>query len=116
MSTPMCVDSGSCGLKHSRYNPEYGVSVKALYQKSEETVLKQRDRQLKTLKTNFFNLIAVRNTEKVLKIAAVFIKATEKHVSVLKYCMNDVFYNNNSEENSNENIIKVIRFKVKAVV
>jgi hypothetical protein len=108
MSAPICINSGSCGLEHSRYNPEYDVSAEMLYQKSEETALKQRDRQLETLKVNFFNLVTVYNIEKVLKTIIVFIKTAEKRVSALKYHMNDTFRNNNNKENSDENIIKII--------
>jgi hypothetical protein len=79
-------------------------------------MLKQRDRQLKTLKANFFNLVVTRNIEKALKAAAVFIKTAEKCISALKCRMNNVFYNNNSKENSNENIIKIIQFKIKTAV
>jgi hypothetical protein len=50
----------------------------------------------------------MRNTEKALKTAAVFIKVAEKRVNALKCCMNDAFHNNDSKENSDENIIKVI--------
>jgi hypothetical protein len=116
MSAPMCVNSGSYGLKHSRYNPEYGMSAEAPRQKSEETASEQRDRQLKTLKINFFNLIAARNTEKALKTAAVFIKAAEKRVSALECRMNNTSRNKDSKENSDKNIIKVIQFEVKAAV
>jgi hypothetical protein len=60
------------------------------------------------LKVNFFNLIVAYNIEKALKIAAAFIKAAEKHINTLKRCVNDAFCNNNSKENSDENIIKII--------
>jgi hypothetical protein len=112
----MCVDSGSCGLEHSRYNPEYGVSAEAPRQESEETAPEQRDRQLETLKTNFFNLVAARNIEKALEAAAAFIEAAEKRVSALERRVDDASRNNNSKENSDENIIKVIRSEVKAAV
>jgi hypothetical protein len=104
----MCVNSGNCGLKHSRYNPEYNMSMEAPRQKSEETAPKQKNRQLKTLKINFFNLIVACNTKKALKTIIAFIKTAEKRVNVLKYRMNNAFRNNDSEENSDENIIKVI--------
>ena len=116
MSAPMCVDSGSCGLEHSRYNSEYGINAEAPRQESEETASEQRDRQLKTLKTNFFNLVAARNIKKVLEAGAVFIEAAEKRVNALEYRVDNASRNNNSKENSDENIIKVIRFKVKAAV
>jgi hypothetical protein len=77
-------------------------------QKNEKTASKQKNRQLKTLKTNFFNLIITRNTEKALKIIIVFIEIAEKRVNVLKRRMNDVSRNNNSKENSDGNIIKII--------
>jgi hypothetical protein len=82
--------------------------MKILCQKSEETALKQRDRQLKTLKINFFNLIAMRNTEKAFKATTVFIKTAEKCINALKCCVNNTFRNNNSKENNDKNIIKVI--------
>jgi len=112
----MCVDSGSCGLEHSRYNPEYGVSAEAPRQVNEETASEQRDRQLETLKTNFFNLVAARNTEKALEAAAAFIEAAEKRVSALERREDDASRNNNSKENSDENIIKIIRSEVKTAV
>lgn len=68
------------------------------------------------LKTNFFNLIVARNTEKTLKTTTIFIKAAEKRVNALKCRVNDAFRNNDSEENNDKNIIKVIRFEVKAAV
>jgi hypothetical protein len=112
----MCVDSGSCGLEHSRHNPLHGVSAEAPRQESEETAPEQRDRQLETLKTNFFNLVAARNIEKALETAAAFIEAAEKRVSALEYRVDDTSRNNNSKENNDENIIKVIRSEVKAAV
>src|SRR6266480_4229594 len=103
MLTPICVDSGSCGLEYSRYNPEYGASVETPRQKSEETAPKQRDRQLETLKTNFFNLVTTRNIEKAFEAAVAFIKAAEKCVNALKYYVDDTSRNNNSKENNDEN-------------
>jgi hypothetical protein len=44
MSALMCVDNGNYGLKHSRYNPKYGVNAKALRQKNEKIAPKQRNR------------------------------------------------------------------------
>jgi hypothetical protein len=102
MSALICVDNGNCGLKHSRYNSKYGMNAKAFRQKSEETALKQKNRQLKTLKINFFNLIITRNTKKTFKITTTFIKTAEKR------CMNDAFRNNNSKKNNDKNIIKII--------
>jgi hypothetical protein len=40
----------------------------------------------------------------------------KKRVSALKHYIDNVFRNINSKENSDENIIKVIRFEVKAAV
>jgi hypothetical protein len=68
------------------------------------------------LKANFFNLVITYNTEKAIKAAAVFIKATEKHVNMLKYYVNNTFCNNNSKENSNENIIKIIQSEIKTAM
>jgi hypothetical protein len=108
MSALMCVNSRNCGLKHSRYNPKYSVNAEALYQKSEKTAPKQRNRQLKTLKTNFFNLIAARNIKKTFEIIIIFIKTAEKRVNMLKRRINDASRNNNNKKNSNKNIIKII--------
>jgi len=60
------------------------------------------------LKINLFNLIAIHNIEKAFKAVIAFIKVTKKCISVLEYCINNIFYNNNSKKNSNKNIIKVI--------
>jgi hypothetical protein len=108
MSASICVNSESYSLKHSRYNSEYSMSAETLHQKSKETASKQRDRQLKTLKINFFNLITAHNTEKAFKVTAIFIKTIEKRINTLKYRVNNASRNNDSEENSNKNIIKVI--------
>jgi hypothetical protein len=86
------------------------------HQKNKKITLKQKNRQLKILKINFFNLIAARNTEKALKVTIIFIKAVKKCVNTLEYHMNDASRNNNSKENSNENIIKIIQSEIKAAV
>ena len=112
----MCVDSGNCGLEHSRYNPEYGASAEAPRQENEQTASEQRDNQLEMLKTNFFNLVAARNTEKALEAAATFIETAEKRVSALERRVDDASRNNSNKENNEENIIKVIRSEVKIAV
>jgi hypothetical protein len=68
------------------------------------------------LKINFFNLIVIYNIKKALETAVAFIEAAEKHISALKCRVDNMSRNNNSKENSDENIIKVIRFEVKAAV
>ena len=108
MLTLICIDSKNYGLEHSYYNLKYNVNIKVLYQKSKKIILKQRNKQLKTLKTNFFNLIIIYNIEKVLKITTTFIKATKKYINILKYYISNVFCNNNNNKNSNKNIIKII--------
>ena len=82
--------------------------MKMLRQKSKETMLKQKNRQLKMLKINFFNLIIIHNTEKTFETATVFIKTVEKCVNALKYCINNIFHYNNNKKNSDKNIIKII--------
>jgi hypothetical protein len=116
MSALICVDSGSCGLKHSRYNLKYGVSAKAPRQENEKTASKQKNRQLKTLKINFFNLIITRNTEKTLKIIIIFIKTIKKRVNALKCRVNDAFRNNDNKKNNDKNIIKIIQSEIKIIV
>jgi len=60
------------------------------------------------LKINFFNLVVTRNIEKAFKVVIAFIKAAKKYINILEYCVDNVFCNNNSKENNNKNIIKVI--------
>jgi hypothetical protein len=108
----MCVNSGSCGLKHSHYNPEHNTNAETPHQKSEETTSEQRDRQLEMLKTNFFNLVATRNTEKALKAATVFIKTAEKCVNILKRYVNNTPHN----KINNKDIIKIIHTEIKTAV
>jgi hypothetical protein len=46
--------------------------------------------------------------KKALKTIIVFIKATEKCVNMLERYMNNASRSNDSKENNNENIIKII--------
>jgi hypothetical protein len=103
-------------LKHSCYNSKYDVNAKTLHQKNKKTALKQKNRQLKILKTNFFNLITARNTKKAFKAITAFIKAAEKRVDALKCYVNNAFRNNNSKENNNKNIIKIIQSEIKTAM
>ena len=113
MSAPMCVDSGKCGLEQSRHNPEYGVSAEAPRPNNEITTPEQANRQLETLKTTFFNLVAVRDIEKALETATAFIEAAETRVNALERRANDASHN---DKNSNEDIAKIIRTEVKTAV
>lgn len=103
-------------MEHSRFNPEYGVSAEAPRQENKETAPEQEDKQLELLKTQFFNLVAARDTEKALEAAEAFIVAAEKRVDALKHRVDDASHNKSSKENSDENIIKIIRSEVKAAV
>jgi hypothetical protein len=64
------------------------------------------------LKITFFDLVAARDIQGVLKVTTVFILTVEKCINILKDCVNDAFYNNNN----NENIAKIIYAEVKTAV
>ena len=108
MLTLIYINSSNCSLEHSHFNPEYSVSAEAPRQESKNTAPEQRDMQLETLKTLFFNLVAARNIKKALKTAAAFIIAAEKYINALKYCINNITINNNNKKINNRNIIKII--------
>jgi hypothetical protein len=113
MSTPMCVDSGKCGLEQSRHNPEHGVSADAPRPNNETTTPEQANIQLETLKTIFFNLVTTRDVEKALEIAITFIEAAEKRVNALERRVNDAPHN---DKTNNEDIVKIIHTEIKTTV
>jgi len=87
------------------------VSVAAPRQRSDQAAPEPGNERLKSLKTTFLNLVAARETEKALEAAVAFIEAAEARVIALERRVNDA-----SRNNSNENIIDVIRKEVKTAV
>src|SRR5947207_13425990 len=104
MLMPMCIDSGDGGLKYSCHNSEHDVSADIPRQHSDQAAPEPENERLKSLKTIFFNLAAARKTEKALEAAVAFIEAAEARIIALKRRVNDA-----SRNNSNENIINIIR-------
>jgi hypothetical protein len=74
--------------------------------------LKLKNKRLKSLKTIFLNLIIASKIGKALEVAIIFIKTAKIRVNALKRRVYDASYNNNN----NDNIIDVIRIKVKTTI